>query len=110
MEDFSGACYGRAREVLNGQKSNKNALSAAGFGHDLYICSRLQQKSEEPEQDTETAYTIDNIRDYVIGVDEPVELGDGTMQPLINFDNAATTPALKPVMVQSLSFSKQIIE
>ena len=70
-------------------------------------CSK---KSEEPEQDTETAYTIDNIRDYVIGVDEPVELGDGTMQPLINFDNAATTPALKPVMVQSLSFSKQIIE
>ncbi|MBO4819765.1 MAG: aminotransferase class V-fold PLP-dependent enzyme [Firmicutes bacterium] len=58
-------------------------------------CSK---KSEEPEQDTEVAYTIDNIREYVIGVDEPVELNDGTMQPLINFDNAATTPALKPVM------------
>ena len=58
-------------------------------------CSK---KSEEPEQDTEVAYTIDNIREYVIVVDEPVELNDGTMQPLINFDNAATTPALKPVM------------
>ena len=43
-------------------------------------------------------YTIDNIRDYVVGVDTPVELGDGSARPLINFDNAATTPALKPVM------------
>ena len=43
-------------------------------------------------------YTIDNIRQYVAGVDEPVELADGTARPQINFDNAATTPALIPVM------------
>ena len=43
-------------------------------------------------------YTIDNIREYVAGVDEPVELADGTRRPLINFDNAATTPALTPVI------------
>ena len=43
-------------------------------------------------------YTIDNIRQYVAGVDEPVELADGTTRPQINFDNAATTPALIPVM------------
>lgn len=55
-------------------------------------------KKDDKEPDTEVAYTIDNIRQYVVGVDEPVELGDGTMQPMINFDNAATTPALKPVM------------
>ncbi len=42
--------------------------------------------------------TIDNIRDFVVGIDEPVTLKDGTSRPLINFDNAATTPALKPVM------------
>ena len=42
-------------------------------------------------------FTIDNIRQYVIGVDDPVELVDGTTRPLINFDNAATTPALMPV-------------
>ena len=52
-----------------------------------------EQPSDEPE-----AYTIDNIRNYVVGVDEPVELKDGTTRPLINFDNAATTPPLKPVM------------
>ena len=43
-------------------------------------------------------YTIDNIRDYVVGVNDPVTLEDGSTKPLINFDNAATTPALKPVM------------
>ena len=43
-------------------------------------------------------YTIDNIRQYVAGVDEPVELADGTTRPQINFDNAAATPALIPVM------------
>ena len=46
----------------------------------------------------EEAYTIDSIRQYVAGLDEPVELADGTTRPLINFDNAATTPALIPVM------------
>ncbi len=42
--------------------------------------------------------TLDNIRNYVVGIDEPVELEDGTSVPLINFDNAATTPVLRPVM------------
>ena len=43
-------------------------------------------------------YTIDNIRNYVVGLNEPVQLEDGTERVLINFDNAATTPALQPVM------------
>ncbi len=46
----------------------------------------------------EEEYTIDNIRQYIAGLDEPVELADGTARPLINFDNAATTPTLMPVM------------
>ena len=41
--------------------------------------------------------TIDNIRDLAVGIDEPIELKDGTKRPLINFDNAATTPVLQPV-------------
>ena len=59
-------------------------------------------KEEEPDTpvqpEDDIQYTIDNIRDFVIGVDEPVELMDGTMAPMINFDNAATTPPLKPVL------------
>ena len=71
------------------------------------ICSFMsacgsKKEPDEPDKkdadDTAVAYTIDNIRDYVVGVDEPVELMDGSTKPLINFDNAATTPALKPVM------------
>ncbi len=50
------------------------------------------------ELDPQTHYTLDNIRDYVVGVDELVELSDGTKRKLINFDNAATTPVLTPVM------------
>ena len=43
-------------------------------------------------------YTLDNIRNYIVGIDEPVELEDGTKTTAINFDNAATTPALQPVV------------
>ncbi len=46
----------------------------------------------------ETAITLENVRDYIVGLDEPMELADGTSRPIINFDNAATTPALQPVM------------
>ncbi len=55
-------------------------------------------EAETDPSEEEVTYTIDNIRNYVVGVDEPVELADGTMQPMINFDNAATTPSLVPVM------------
>ena len=33
----------------------------------------------------------------MVGVNEPVTLADGTQRPLINFDNAATTPVFLPV-------------
>ena len=59
--------------------------------------SSKQDSAPEESAEPEIKYTIDNIRDYVVGVDEPVELDDGTKRPLINFDNAATTPPLKPV-------------
>ena len=35
-------------------------------------------------------YSLDIIRNYVAGIDEPVELTYGTKRPMINFDNAAT--------------------
>ena len=45
----------------------------------------------------ENKHNINNIRESVVGVDTPVELADGTTRPMINFDNAATTPALREV-------------
>ena len=52
-------------------------------------------KSAAPEGDK--GYTMDNIRDYVVGIDEEMELENGSKKTVTNFDNAATTPALQPV-------------
>lgn len=38
------------------------------------------------------------IRAMMLGLDAPVRLSNGRMVPAVNLDNAATTPALKPVM------------
>ena len=52
-------------------------------------------KGAAPEGDG--GYTLDNIRDYVVGIDEEMELENGSKKTVTNFDNAATTPALQPV-------------
>ncbi len=69
-------------------------------------------KTEEPEKveiaalpepgniSLDGPFTLENIRQYVLGIDQPVKLADGTMRPAISFDNAATTPALIPVMAE----------
>lgn len=44
------------------------------------------------------SYTLDTIREQIVGLDKQVELEDGTLKTMIGFDNAATTPPLKPVM------------
>lgn len=54
--------------------------------------------ADEPGKSDVEAITIDNIRDYVVGVHEEIELADGSKRPAIAFDNAATTPALQPVL------------
>ena len=63
---------------------------------DASVEEKTVQTMETAEESS--GYTIDNIRDYIVGLEEPVTLADGTERPLINFDNAATTPALQPVM------------
>lgn len=42
--------------------------------------------------------TIENVREQIIGIDVRVPLLDGSSRPVVNFDNAATTPALRPVV------------
>jgi len=41
--------------------------------------------------------TIDNVREHVVGVGAQVPLLDGSHRQYVNFDNAASTPALRPV-------------
>ena len=52
---------------------------------------------QSAEPGTDSGYTIDNIRNYVVGIDEKMELASGGSKVITNFDNAATTPALQPV-------------
>ena len=56
-----------------------------------------EEETEAPAPAQE-AITLDNVRQYIVGLEEPMELSDGTKRPVINFDNAATTPAFSPVM------------
>ena len=48
--------------------------------------------------------TIDNARDYVVGVNQKVPLYDGREARYVNLDNAATTPPFKPVVECSHQF------
>ncbi|MBN1136668.1 MAG: aminotransferase class V-fold PLP-dependent enzyme [Anaerolineae bacterium] len=41
--------------------------------------------------------TIDNVRQQIVGLEAQAPLLDGTHQQYINFDNASSTPALRPV-------------
>ncbi|MGF7056728.1 aminotransferase class V-fold PLP-dependent enzyme [Brassicibacter mesophilus] len=43
-------------------------------------------------------YTINNIRRNVVGIDKKIFLRDGKKVNYINFDNAASTPTLSPVL------------
>ena len=77
------------------ESSNSSVASSA----DSSVTESSSSESSDASQPSATPkLTIDNIRDYIVGVDEPVELGDGTKKAIINFDNAATTPALQFVM------------
>lgn len=49
-------------------------------------------------------YSIDNIRKYVVGVDKKVMICNGKRVDYINFDNAASTPTLQPVVDKVNSF------
>ena len=41
--------------------------------------------------------TIQNVRQQIVGADVQVPLLDGSHRPYVNLDNAASTPALRPV-------------
>lgn len=44
-----------------------------------------------------TRLSIDNARTNIVGIDSQVPLLDGSHRTYVNFDNAASTPALRPV-------------
>jgi cysteine desulfurase / selenocysteine lyase len=48
--------------------------------------------------------SLDNIRDHIVGLEKQVPILDGTTRPYINFDNAASTPILSPVLQKVSQF------
>ncbi|MCL2819046.1 MAG: aminotransferase class V-fold PLP-dependent enzyme, partial [Actinomycetia bacterium] len=64
-------------------------------GSDDEVASEAEDISTEVDNATPT-----DIRSRILGVDAEIELGDGTLAPLINFDNAATTPAFLEVAAE----------
>ncbi len=47
---------------------------------------------------TNEKLNIDNIRDLIVGLNEKVPIMDGSEVTYVNFDNAASTPTLQPVL------------
>ncbi len=47
---------------------------------------------------TQETLTLQNVRRFVVGAEEPVQLLNGSRRTYINFDNAASTPVLLPVL------------
>jgi cysteine desulfurase/selenocysteine lyase len=52
----------------------------------------------EAVKDISLKMNIENLYQHIVGFDKKVPLLDGRIQRYINFDNAASTPALKPVL------------
>lgn len=77
-------------------KKRKNSLlGIAALIISVCLLSSCGQSAASAEKN---GYTLDTIRDYVVGLDEEMELENGKKKAVTNFDNAATTPALQPVM------------
>jgi cysteine desulfurase/selenocysteine lyase len=47
---------------------------------------------------TNCRLTIENARENIVGIDVQVPLLDGSFRTYVNFDNAASTPSLRPVL------------
>jgi len=60
--------------------------------------TRLDQDGDMPP------VTIDNVRDFVVGVDRVAPVVTGPDVPYVNFDNAATTPPFRHVLDQLRHF------
>lgn len=85
----------KGRETVM-RKPMRNLMGIAVLIISLCILAACGQ-AEDKAAGAADGYTIDNIRDYVVGIDEKMELDNGSKKAVTNFDNAATTPALQPV-------------
>ena len=96
----------KAAEFIDLSGDGRLSAKATGETHlhcDIEFSDGSREKFDAPVKVTDAVlkktgtHSMSNIRDSVVGLNTPVELTDGTKKPMINFDNAATTPALEEV-------------
>ena len=73
------------------------STTLTGCGKDKETGTTAGTAASTAAANAEVKYSIESIRNEVVGIDQPITLADGTTRAQINFDNAATTPALKAV-------------
>ena len=103
-EIVSEYAYEEGTEEAQETKDEDTALpeetsEAADLSYEIAAEGEAEAAFEDSgEEEDGIDSSLDNIRDFVVGLDSEVELEDGSKVVLVNFDNAATTPALKPVL------------
>ena len=90
---FAALAPGVAQLAACTQSSGSSAASSAAASSSASASAASSSAAQE-------TYSLANIRNYIIGIDEPIELADGATRAAICFDNASTTPALKPVLAE----------
>jgi cysteine desulfurase / selenocysteine lyase len=73
-------------------------LDAGGLST-LFLTGFAGSAPPTPSGRSSSSSSVANdIRSKIVGLNAEVTLGNGSKAPLINFDNAATTPAFTPVL------------
>lgn len=57
----------------------------------------MKLKMDKDNARSGSQLAIENVRQHIVGIDAQVPLLDGSHRIYVNFDNAASTPALRPV-------------
>ncbi len=57
------------------------------------MATKLQSSAVQ----SDARLSVENVREHIVGIDVEVPLLDGSHRTYVNFDNAASTPSLRPV-------------
>lgn len=87
-----------ASQAVSAVREDQETSAAQESQETLAAQEGPEAPTPQKGSDADEKITLENVRDYVVGLNQSVLLEDGTETVLINFDNAATTPALQPVM------------
>ena len=85
-------------EAQGSKENNDTGSDTSEVSANEVSANEEASANEASSSETNEPATIDNIRNLVVGIDEPIELKDGTKRPLINFDNAVPPDHWPPVI------------